>query len=54
MADVTDWAAWSRQAVATMNARNQSWIARYGLERAPYRWDLAKAELSSIERPTTS
>jgi hypothetical protein len=42
---MTDWAGWSREAVAAMNARNQSWLARYQLERAPYGWDLDKAEL---------
>ncbi len=31
--------------MAAMNARNQSWLARYQLERAPYRRDLEKAEL---------
>jgi len=29
-----------------MNARNQQWVSRFGLERAPFRWDLATAELS--------
>jgi hypothetical protein len=43
--DVTDWGAWSREAVATMEARNQAWISRFDLARAPYRWDLATAEL---------
>jgi hypothetical protein len=51
MAAVTDWADWSRQAVAAMNARNQSWVSRFGLERAPFRWDLTKAELC-FERAT--
>jgi hypothetical protein len=27
---------------------NQSWLARYQLEPAPYRWDLDKAELWSF------
>lgn len=42
---VTDWNEWSPQAVAAMNARNKVWISRFGLERAPYRWDLPTAEL---------
>jgi hypothetical protein len=42
---VTDWGEWSGQAVAAMQARNQAWISRFGLARAPYRWDLATAEL---------
>jgi hypothetical protein len=44
--DVIDWAEWSREAVAAMHARNQQWVSRFGLERAPFRWDLATAELS--------
>jgi hypothetical protein len=28
-----------------MKARNQQWVSRFGLERAPYHWDLATAEL---------
>ena len=42
---VTDWAEWSRQAVAEMQARNEAWISRFDLKRAPYRWDLGTAEL---------
>jgi hypothetical protein len=40
-----DWGEWSRQAVAEMDARNKSWISRYELQGAPYRWDLDSAEL---------
>ena len=36
----TDWAAWSRAAVALMNERNQAWIRRYQLTSSPYRWRL--------------
>jgi uncharacterized protein DUF6882 len=42
---MTDWAAWSREAVAEMNRRNTEWIARYGLGSAPYRWDLGRATI---------
>jgi hypothetical protein len=42
---MTDWGEWSRQAVTSMQARNQAWMARFELQRAPYRWDLATAEL---------
>lgn len=42
---VTDWGDWSRQAVAAMNRRNEAWVSRFDLKRAPYRWDLAMAEL---------
>ena len=43
--DATDWAAWSREAVAAMQARNDAWPARYGLEKASYRWDLDRGEI---------
>lgn len=49
--EVTDWGEWSRRAVADMQARNKAWIARFGLSGAPYRWDLATAELV-FERAT--
>ena len=45
MDQVTDWGEWSRQAVAAMAARNEAWIARFDLAGAPYRWDLATAQL---------
>lgn len=48
---VRDWGEWSRQAVAAMTARNQAWISRFDVERAPFRWDLATAELC-FERAT--
>ncbi len=37
--------------MAEMNARNQSWVSRFHLERASFRWDLTKAELC-FERAT--
>jgi hypothetical protein len=43
---MTDWAEWSRQAVAEMQARNREWIERYALEGPPYRWDLESAALT--------
>jgi hypothetical protein len=48
---MTDWSEWSRQAVAAMNAQNQAWISDFDLQRAPFRWDLATAELC-FERAT--
>ena len=48
---MTDWAEWSREAVAAMHARNEAWITRFGLARAPYRYDLLTAELL-FERET--
>ncbi|MEG0052404.1 MAG: hypothetical protein RR715_04000 [Comamonas sp.] len=41
-----DWAAWSREAVQTMMARNAEWPGQFGLQASPaYRWDLDKAIL---------
>jgi hypothetical protein len=45
MSDMTDWAEWSRQAVAEMQARNEEWLRGFSLQGAPYRWDLGTAEL---------
>ena len=42
----TDWAAWSREAVEMMVARNAEWPRKLGLVGAPeYRWDLDAATL---------
>jgi hypothetical protein len=43
---MTDWAEWSREAVAEMQARNRAWLEHFSLERAPYHWDLDTAELT--------
>jgi hypothetical protein len=43
---MSDWAEWSRQAVAEMQARNDQWVKRFSLQGAPYRWDLGTAELT--------
>src|SRR5437867_3042317 len=48
--DVTNWGEWSRQAVTAMQAKNEAWVTRFALQRAPYRWDLGTAELI-FERP---
>lgn len=42
-----DWAAWSREAVETMIARNAEWPQKMGLQAAPKqcRWDLEQALL---------
>lgn len=45
---MTDWPEWSRQAVAEMQARNRAWVARFSLERAPYRWDVDSALLTFV------
>lgn len=45
-AQTTDWAAWSREAVETMMARNTQWPVKFGLQGSPaYRWDLDSATL---------
>jgi hypothetical protein len=46
----TDWAAWSREAVAMMQQRNDAWTAQWELTGARYAWDLDSAELV-FERP---
>lgn len=44
--EATDWAAWSREAVETMVARNAGWPQQFGLQGQPaYRWDLERALL---------
>jgi hypothetical protein len=42
---VTDWSAWSREAVILAKERNDRWRDRFGLADARYRWDLDRAEL---------
>jgi hypothetical protein len=43
-AQTTDWAAWSREAVEMMQARNAEWPLEFGLQGSPsYRWDLDRA-----------
>lgn len=44
--DTTDWAAWSREAVETMMAKNAQWPHQFGLQAAPsFHWDLDSANL---------
>ena len=44
--EATDWAAWSREAVETMVARNAEWPQQFGLQgQTAYRWDLERAML---------
>ena len=50
-AQTTDWAAWSREAVEMMQARNAEWPLEFGLQGSPsYRWDLDRA-LLALETP---
>jgi hypothetical protein len=41
-----DWQAWSREAVALMQARNQAFLAEFALAGLPYRWDLDWAQIA--------
>jgi len=41
-----DWGAWSREAAAMMEARNQDYLDRFGLTDEPYRWDIPRAQLA--------
>lgn len=42
----TDWAAWSRESVEMMVAKNAEWPRQFGLQGTPaYRWDLDSATL---------
>jgi hypothetical protein len=49
-ANQVDWAAWSREAVQLMAARNAHWQATYELDERPFRWDLEAATIR-FERP---
>ncbi len=50
-AQTTDWAAWSREAVEMMQARNAKWPLEFGLQGSPgCRWDLDRA-LLALEAP---
>jgi hypothetical protein len=42
---MTDWSAWSRDAVALMQRRNQEWQDRFSLAKAPFHWDLDSATI---------
>ena len=42
----TDWAEWSQQAVALMEARNQAWRAKFAVGDVQYQWDLDRAEIT--------
>ena len=46
MEPTTDWAEWSRESVHMMQARNAVFVSTFGLEAAPYRWDLDSALLT--------
>lgn len=41
-----DWTQWSKDAVNQMFERNETWQQRFGLQGAPYRWDLESATLT--------
>lgn len=35
----TDWAAWSREAVRTMQQRNEAWVREFHLAGSAFDWD---------------
>ena len=41
-----DWTEWSKEAANAMTARNQEWLAQYGLAGAKAHWDLGSASLT--------
>lgn len=43
--ETTDWAAWGREAVRLMQARNDAWQQRFSLTSNRFRWDIATATL---------
>jgi hypothetical protein len=43
---MTDWQAWSREAVALMQRRNEDWQTRFALRGAPFQWDLETATIT--------
>jgi hypothetical protein len=40
-----DWAAWSREAVQLMTARNAAFVDELGLANRPYEWNMDAAKL---------
>lgn len=46
MADI-DWSAWSREAVASLERKNEEWQARFAIGNGtPYQWHLDCGEIS--------
>lgn len=43
-----DWGAWSRECVRLMQARNQAFLARFGLSDQPYRWNLEEGQMAFL------
>ncbi|MCB9601183.1 MAG: hypothetical protein H6721_25295 [Sandaracinus sp.] len=41
----TDWGAWSREAKAEMQRRNDAWTQRWALSGVPYEWSLDDAQI---------
>ena len=42
---VTDWGAWSREAVQLMQERTNAWVRDHGLQGRSYHWSLDDAQL---------
>jgi hypothetical protein len=45
-AEITDWVAWSREAVRLMQERNAAWQQRFGLSECPFQWDINTATIT--------
>ncbi len=43
--EITDWGAWSREAVQLMQERNAAWQQRWGLGNCPFEWDMNTATI---------
>lgn len=51
---MTNWPAWSRNAVRRLDRKNREWKARHGLEGARYEWDLEQATLTFPKHGVTA
>jgi hypothetical protein len=43
---ITDWGAWSREAVRLMQERNNAWQQRLGLSDCPFQWNINTATIT--------
>ena len=45
-AEITDWGAWSREAVRLMQERNAAWQQRFGLGECSFQWGINTASIT--------
>jgi hypothetical protein len=43
--EITEWGAWSQEAVRRMEERNAIWQQRFGLSGCPFHWDMDTATI---------